>query len=807
MPIRPKHTLGDGRPVAERQFTDREDLVAVFRKALAAERYDQPRVLVFYGVGGVGKTCLRKELSRLIADDSGVVSATLDFDVPGYREQETALFALRKLLRDKHRVQFPSFDIAYAIHWQKTRPQTPMTRENFPLLEPGTVLADAFDVLGNVTVVGLIPKLAGIALRSGKAVQEWWTRRGSQELRDLPMLEPPQIAERLPMFWAADLKDFLANQRKRAVIFLDTYEALSETERSEGKQYQQDEWVRELVAQLPEVLWVVCGRETLRWDEFDPDWGACLSRHLVGGLAEADARQFLASCGIADQHVRDAIVEGSSGLPYYLDLAVDTYLEIKRQDSGQPRPDDFARSPQEVLARFLRHLTQAEIETLKVLSVPRFWDYELFRALVREFQTGYPLTAFNNLCRFSFINEGAAKGTWTMHQLMRQSLQEHQPQDVSRQVHRSIFEFYAGQLKDLQVKNITADNRVALAEAFHHGKAVLAGEQFFDWFSGVQGIFFEAAQWRFLTPLLEEMTMVIKRTLGPKHAVLGQALNELALLHKLQGRYDTAQGCCQQALEIRREALGQCHPDVAQSLNNLAIVCYEQGRYAEAETIQQQALEIREKVFGPDHPDVARALNNLAALCYRQGKYPDAEGLYQKALQIQEKVLEPNHLHLAQSLNNLASLYRAQGRYAEAEPLLRRALAIWETARGPNHPDVALALNNLAELHRKQAKPAEAETLLLRAIGIWEQAFGQIHPYLAKSLDGLASLYQEQGRYPDAEALYRRALDIREKVLRPDHPDVAEVLEKLAALLQATGRSEEARVYITRARAVRSGKP
>ena len=44
-----------------------------------------------------------------------------------------------------------------------------------------------------------------------------------------------------------------------------------------------DEWVRELVLQLPEVLWVITGRERLRREELDEDWRNCQQQHLVGG--------------------------------------------------------------------------------------------------------------------------------------------------------------------------------------------------------------------------------------------------------------------------------------------------------------------------------------------------------------------------------------------------------------------------------------------------------------------------------------------------------------------------------------------
>ena len=38
MPIRPRYAPSEGRPVAQRQFTNREDFIKTFRYALAAER-------------------------------------------------------------------------------------------------------------------------------------------------------------------------------------------------------------------------------------------------------------------------------------------------------------------------------------------------------------------------------------------------------------------------------------------------------------------------------------------------------------------------------------------------------------------------------------------------------------------------------------------------------------------------------------------------------------------------------------------------------------------------------------------------
>jgi tetratricopeptide (TPR) repeat protein len=614
-------------------------------------------------------------------------------------------------------------------------------------------------------------------------------------------MEASQIAERLPMFWASDLKDFLAAKGGKAVLFLDTYEALTETERSEGKLYQQDEWVRELVAHLPDVLWVICGREMLRWAELDSDWKDSLSQHIVGGLADEDARQFLESCGIENRTIADTIVQGSTGLPYYLDLAVDTYLAAGRR-GVRPQASDFAHAPAEVFTRFLRHLTQAEIETLKVLAIPRFWDIALFESLVTRFNTGYPLTAFSDLCRFSFINTAAEPEVCTMQQLMRQSLQEHASPELVKRVHRVLFETYAGRLEGINVSSITVRQRTALAEAFYHGRAVLPAREFFQWFRKPAEQFYRAAQWQLLVPLYDQVERDLEKELGSEHPDVADGLDALAGVLYKQGKYAESEPLQRRALATREKVFGPEHSDVAASLNNLAAVLNAQGKYAEAEPLYRRSLAIVGKTQGPTHPNTAFPLDNLAVTLHSQGKYAEAEPLYRRSLATREKTLGPEHPDVAKSLNNLAELLYAQGSLAEAEPLYRRALAIREKALGPEHPAVARSLDDLAELLLAKGMHTEAEPLARRSLAIRESTLGHEHPDMARSLTTLAELLQSTGKYAEAETQHRRALAVREKVLGPEHVAVAQSQDKLAELLSAKGEYAEAELLFGRALAI-----
>ena len=63
MPLTPKHSTRKHK--ALREFTDREDQTERFRALLRNRDPKKHHVLMFYGVGGVGKTRLQKELNGI----------------------------------------------------------------------------------------------------------------------------------------------------------------------------------------------------------------------------------------------------------------------------------------------------------------------------------------------------------------------------------------------------------------------------------------------------------------------------------------------------------------------------------------------------------------------------------------------------------------------------------------------------------------------------------------------------------------------------------------------------------------------
>jgi CHAT domain-containing protein len=301
--------------------------------------------------------------------------------------------------------------------------------------------------------------------------------------------------------------------------------------------------------------------------------------------------------------------------------------------------------------------------------------------------------------------------------------------------------------------------------------------------------------------LYQHELTILEKTKGATSVPVAGALNNLASAYDLQGKFGQAVAAYQRVLTMREKALGANHPDVSDALNNLALVYKAQGNTTEAASLLQRALAIRERARGGNPVDLARILHSLATVYMAQGKDGDAEGLFKRGLALAEKTLGANHPMVSTFLINLGLVAADQDKLDDAERYDQRALTITQQTLGPNHPEVARVLNNLGVIYRRQNQYVQAEAVDQRALAIKEQALGPSHPDIASTVNNLASVYQAQGRYDDAAALYRRALSVWQSALGANHPNVALAFDNLANLYAQAGDTAQALTFSRQASA------
>ncbi len=801
---------------AQRLFTDRELPQKRFAKALAKPRQtDDYRILNYYGVSGQGKTALCEQFTQTLVNQRNLNPmlgwAKLDFNIEQNRSYPEALLSIRLQLAQQCNIPFPAFDMAFTRNFSFTR-KGHSIRDEHPALfkQPNDVLQDIESVAGD-----LVKEVPGVGLfykylkKLSSFTQNWWQRRGKEILSDLESLKEHNLLEALPKYLGADLYDWLfhekaakASEQRQLVILIDTYEALwhDKPMKTANNVMSVDAWVRRLAKETPGILYVLLGREKLNWGK---DWVGIIEYDLLGGLSSVDSEQFLRQVPIKEDYIRNVIINNSAGLPFYLDLQVVHYENLKNKNIAL-QISHFGGTEEDILPHFTSHLDEQFHRTLQILSHARFIDRRLTQKIAEEFLGGKGNINFKKLTSYSFWNQ--EKSVWTMHSLMRDYLQCEQQKDepeLFKHVHHFLFTHYDSQLETLgQVVDINESHYQALLEASYHQQQ-LDATAFPTWANNRGELFESANALNQVEPLWLKSLEILEEQFGEDHSNVAQPLNNLASLYCKHGDYAKAEPMSERSLRIREKSLGKDHPDVASSLNTLAALYQAQGDYAKAEPVYQRSLKIREKSLGEDHPDIATTLNNLAVLYLTQGYYDKAEPLYQRSLKISKKSLGEDHPDIATTLNNLAELYRAQGEYTKAEPLYHTSLRILEDNLGEHHSDVATLLNNLAMLYYDQGNYAKAKPLYQRSLMILEDSLGEYHPDVAQALNNLANSYQAQGNYAKVEPLYQRSLRIREESLSEHHTLVAQSLNNLAVFYFTQGNYTKAEPLYQRSLRIR----
>ncbi|MCA3451380.1 MAG: tetratricopeptide repeat protein [Rhodobacter sp.] len=769
------HSHGQKPFEAQRFFTDREEPLALFDKAFAAsQERDDHCVICWHGVGGQGKSSLHDEIRRRVAGIADVALAGLDFDVPRHRRLEDAMLKLRGDLSGRG-LSFPTFDLAFARHVALERPGENI-REIYPqLFRPGEseIVDDMVDWSEEAVKDALKAAVEGLSLaipglnllykygaRLTGRLADWWKSQAVKDkLAGLDQLSPSDIAGRLPHYLGFDIWRARAEIGcPRIVITIDTHEKLT------GGELRGDLWLQTLVQETPGALFLIFGRDRLRWAELDARWTDVLDQHLLVALSDADADSFLARAPIPETDIRARIVSASKGLPHYLDLSVSLYEDI-RNDGRTPMLDDFGTTPAGVRERFLEHLTEDERRELFLATYPESLTENLFLDLADAFMGGAGNVRWARIGRRSFMTT-TDDNRLIMHALMRDALQDQdaaeRPEFFGR-VHEHLFESYAERARDVDARSVTAQGeRALIAAAFHAGR--LGRSRLLRYIQSEIRTYDAAARWRTLDGLLENALRLFPEASVDRAWIL----HELANVRQAIGRNAEAEALSVQALAIYQAALGEAHPDFAITLHNLAHVLQAMGRYAEAETLYVQALAIKKAALGEAHPDFATTLHELAGVRQAMGRNAEAETLFVQALAIYQAALGEAHPHCAATLHALASVRQAMGRNAEAETLYVQVLAITKAALGEAHPHAVFCLASLAGcramLGKLDAARSDIALAVSRAAALTEGAdlwTGRVRLRWAQGLAG--SGLPEEARLEAAAAA-----SLLEKALGPD---------------------------------------
>ncbi|MFD6158060.1 tol-pal system YbgF family protein [Nocardia sp. NPDC060256] len=433
--------------------------------------FGRPRrnVLVFYGVGGIGKTALSRQLEECLSggntDDSvcwsqlpenigRLMPVRIDLAPQAGIDFEAAMLAIR-LAVGRLGERMPAFDLALRHYWDVNHPQEPLEgylqRHGF-LRRAGSVasltdhmrsvMEDVADKLSLPTVAGSVATTVVRGLVDALRKKREAVRTLARCTRLADLLEADQDVETLSYFahlLAWDLAQLPAKKSGTPVVLLDTFEELGDrVHRDLERLFQRVIWL------MPNVLFIITGRNRLEWDDPALDgqldhagplkWPGlapgCASepcQHLVGYLSNDDRELYLRSRLTHDGEpviptaVRAKIATRSHGLPLHLDLSVMQFLDAMEASGAIPGPEAFDRDFPALVARIVRDLTASERTVLRTVSLLDSFSIDLATAAAGLDRDAAAL----NLVERPFVtNDPDAPWPYRLHDLVRQTVRD-----------------------------------------------------------------------------------------------------------------------------------------------------------------------------------------------------------------------------------------------------------------------------------------------------------------------------------------------------------------------------------------------
>lgn len=403
---------------ATRTFTDREAPLEAFVSALDSYLSGEIdlRVLTYYGVGGIGKTRLLKVLEDAVKDYESrppLQVASLRLDSPRIATPAEALFDLRRQLD----IDCTVFDFALARHWANEGMGLDEIRRRG--IKPDSLLYDLVEAAAEMSGM-FVP--TGLLRRLWAKSEDTFVRRvgpHSEDLAELEGMDDAEVSLHLPFFLGNAMAHAFRETGQRFVVFADGHESMVKRFSAQTSKREADFWLSETAGCAETGLYVIGGREYVRWDERNPEWGDYLEQHILGRLSESDADAFLSGIPIDDSSIRESIIETAAGVPLYLDMCASMYL-IRLHEGLQLSRSDFDLAEEQLVERFLNHLDKPQTESVKAASLLEAFDQDLFAALVKGLNIGFPVTLFPEFCSSSYTAEvDSQRGLFKIHDVVR----------------------------------------------------------------------------------------------------------------------------------------------------------------------------------------------------------------------------------------------------------------------------------------------------------------------------------------------------------------------------------------------------
>lgn len=773
---------------ATRIFTDREEPRAVFWKQYNVTKTElhqddcNIRVLNYYGIGGIGKSSLLKKLISEM-DEQLSEPRYIYIDLNICQESRAVLERMKNKLVDNYKFDFPLFELgSYAYAKKVGENADPI--EVKQLTEKSPLLSMMLSAAGEIPIVGIAAKVLSFA-DQGIAYIRTHLKNHNRELKQIEIMEADDLYKYLPYLFSQDLAHNLEKEAEEPlVILLDTYEKLVNEIGSVGDPHKNDEWIRGekgLVQNIPNVLWVIAGREKLKWATFDSEWADALDTHILGNLSNEDSDYFLLNSGITDANLREQLYTLTNGTPVYLDLCVDRFFRIL--DNGKiPDITMFGKNTYDLIERFVRYMDDTQKDLVYMLACLINWDDAFITDIAPKILPNFSFVAYDKVKEYSFVIL-SDDGCYHLHQTICDILKNNCPHIIKQRVGKALIEKYA---YFFDKEKVLTNETVELYNIVQAG--LLLYEDRVDFLAFYQKKI-KIYLLGFASAGCHEKVKIVYDML---HGFVSENKNDLlyatvlmdnANCKELEGKFGVAKELAETALKVFINVCGEDDEKALKAMGVLATIYAHTEKLLDAQTMALDMFEKSSNKLGYDHWVTIKAACVLGEVLYIRGKYEKAKVWCQFVLKKTQIVFGEDSISTLNAMNSLANVYAAMSEFEEAQDLYETSLEKHKCVMGINHPGTCVIMCNLASLYFAQKKHKEATTQLRIALDRITSVLGENHPQSLKIKQQLAVCLQKQGEYQQALIMFEEIFEVQKKIYNTHYNGIIDSLNDIVCVL------------------------
>lgn len=763
----------------QKLFTGRQDELSIFEEALRQD--GEFKVLNIFGIGGIGKTFLLEEYTR-ICEEKGIPVAFVD--AREVKDQVEIILTSKKQIVSfdkKAAGDFSDFDNAFKKIFkslEKLLKTGALPKEVAAYIDTASAAAGSAGMGVAGSLLGPPGAIAGAGL--GAIIGQTVGRLG---IRGISKLTKGGLTIEEALFlinWNDNLShnftkglNHVISRFGKLVFMVDTSEYLD---------IALDQWLRDkLFLELSvSSLLVFTGREPLcskffRWQRFRQ----LIKEHELTEFHEEESKEFLRKKGIVDVELVDYIVDFSRGLPWALGLFSDVVgLKGIRVEEELKRAPEMYDNVEIVVASLLRQIDDEELRNLITVSSVLRWFTEELLQFITKIDTYKLKELYRKLRHFSFIR-AHMDGSLYIHDTVRAFIIEDlkaSDNDKYISINKLAVEYFQKELisanRDVQ-KLLRAKLYHTLC--FDEDEGIGFFHRLFEQLETYAGFSFKDSM------LPEIVNFPFERKECKKWSIFCdgyQAMNA--------GHWELAQNQFETLLKERTlENRLQFH--VWRALGELYIG---RGKYWEAQALYEKLFE-QQKIAQAGELEMARTLMQLANVCAILNQYEKAEQYGNGGIQICES--QHDLAGKAWLLYSLGTNYRLKGYIKKAIAALDQSYQIFSNL-GDEYCTAFIGIH-LGRVYTLDGQLEKAREYLERSRDEFSQRIVSSYDK-ANTILFLGNIYRFQGRYEEAEQYYHEALNMHEDM--DSQREIAPLLGSLGVVCYKQGKRAEALEYLQR---------